>query len=471
MPFDSPWRQTRAGPRFPFNAVMLMKVIVFEDQPVWNLYPITIGRGAFAITCGSLRMIDVVLQIPSSAVGFLCRPYLEGISRYDYSEPGFFFGQQAVQTELANCAPNENILLLNARMVPNIQLLSFFRNCIRKNKCCAFPWQTDLACACIPAERLLNVLKALPEVLPPTAVLPIDFLALTRDLPQCFEHPLELFDYPHDVVRSHVEIFNSNLEYRIQHTVPAQTGRSSARWTNGKWTEIRDGVFVGENVRLGDYLVTDTTQGPILVDEGASIGPFCYLKGPVYVGPYSKVIEHAALKDFVGLAHTTKVGGEVEASAIEPYTNKQHHGFLGHSYLGSWINLGAGTCNSDLKNTYGSVSMQYKSGRVATTMQFLGCIIGDYAKTAINTSIFTGKTIGSCSMVYGFVTRNVPCFVNYARSFGQCTELPVEVMISTQQRMFERRNVRQEKVHVDLLHQMFSLSTGERQMENEPLSL
>ncbi len=72
-------------------------------------------------------------------------------------------------------------------------------------------------------------------------------------------------------------------------------------------------------------------------------------------------------------------------------------------------------------------------------MQFIGCMIGDYAKTAINTSIFTGKTIGACSMVYGFVTGNVPSFVNYARSFGQVTEAPVEVMISTQKRMFARR--------------------------------
>ena len=118
------------------------------------------------------------------------------------------------------------------------------------------------------------------------------------------------------------------------------------------------------------------------------------------------------------------------ASIVEPYTNKQHHGFLGHSYLGSWINLGAGTCNSDLKNTYGTVNMEYHGRKVATGMQFIGCIMGDYAKTAINTGIFTGKTVGTCSMLYGFVTTNVPSFVNYARSFGQVTELPVEVMVA-----------------------------------------
>ena len=94
----------------------------------------------------------------------------------------------------------------------------------------------------------------------------------------------------------------------------------------------------------------------------------------------------------MALGHTTKIGGEIEASIVEPYTNKQHHGFLGHSYLGSWINLGAGTCNSDLKNTYGNVKMDYRGESVATGMQFVGCFMGDYAKTAINTGIFTGKT-------------------------------------------------------------------------------
>jgi glucose-1-phosphate thymidylyltransferase len=173
----------------------------------------------------------------------------------------------------------------------------------------------------------------------------------------------------------------------------------------------------------------------------------------------------------VSLGHTTKIGGEIEASVIEPYTNKQHHGFLGHSYLGSWINLGAGTCNSDLKNTYGQVKMEYRGQQVATGMQFLGCIMGDYAKTAINTGIFTGKTIGCCSMVYGFVTTNVPSFVNYARLFGQVTELPPEVMVATQQRMFARRSVQQRPCDVQLLNAMFELTRHERQLAGEPLSL
>ena len=147
---------------------------------------------------------------------------------------------------------------------------------------------------------------------------------------------------------------------------------------------------------------------------------------------------------------------------IEPYTNKKHYGFLGHSYLGSWINLGAGTCNSDLKNTYGLINMTYGDQKVSTGSQFVGCVIGDYSKTAINTSIFTGKTIGAGSMVYGVATTNVPSFVNYARSFGQLGELPPAVVATTQQRMFVRRAREQRPCDIQLIEDMFRLTAAER---------
>ncbi len=237
------------------------------------------------------------------------------------------------------------------------------------------------------------------------------------------------------------------------------------------YREVREGVFVAENVTLGEHLVTDTTKGPIVIDHDAVVGPFCFLRGPVYIGPKARVNEHAALKDCVSLGHNIKVGGEVEGSIIEPYSNKQHHGFLGHSYVGSWVNLGAGTSNSDLKNTYGTVNMDYRGEKVSTGMQFVGCFIGDYAKTAINTSIFTGKTIGACSMVYGFVAANVPSFCNYARTFGQVTDLPAEVMISIQQRMFARRQVPQRECDIQLIRDLYARACHERKLPNEPLVL
>ncbi len=253
---------------------------------------------------------------------------------------------------------------------------------------------------------------------------------------------------PHEVIATNMKSINASLESRI---------------AENRWQQLQDGVFVGKEVKLGEYLLFETKNGPVIIDDGAQVGPYSLLRGPIYVGKKCKILEHSAIKDQVSLGHTTKIGGEVEASIVEPFTNKQHHGFLGHSYLGSWINLGAGTCNSDLKNTYGTVNMEYPHGKAATGMQFLGCIMGDYSKTAINTGIFTGKVIGVCSMMYGFVTSNVPSFVNYARLFGQIAALPAEVMVATQQRMFARRSVEQRPCDIQLIHEMFRITQFERE--------
>ena len=124
-------------------------------------------------------------------------------------------------------------------------------------------------------------------------------------------------------------------------------------------------------------------------------------------------------------------------------------------------------------DTYGIVNMQYGEEKVSTGTQFIGCVIGDYAKTAINTCIFTGKLVGVASMVYGFATTNVPSFVNYARTFGKVGDLPADVIITTQKRMFARRNVIQRGCDIQLVHDMYRVTQQERpdDLSSEPLSL
>ncbi len=412
-----------------------MSVILFEDGRVDHLYPVTLSRPAFAISCGSYRLFDLVsrLGLPVSCV---VRKYLRAIHEADFPD------HTADHASFAGTR-----LLVNARIVPKVDVLRTFRALLDKGKPCVVKHAGCVAAALLgPNDRLPVTDPANENLADSLEKLGLDQLEI--DLP--------MFEYPHDIIRHHLTSISANLEHRL---------------SEGTYQETSDGVFVADNAKLGDYLVTDTSAGPILLEAGATVGPHCCLTGPVHIGPNARVIEYAALKDCVALGHTTKIGGEIEASIVEPYTNKQHHGFMGHSYLGSWINLGAGTCNSDLKNTYGQVNMEYSTGRVASGMQFLGCIMGDYAKSAINTGIFTGKTVGVCSMLYGFVTTNVPSFVNYARSFGQVTETPVEVMVHTQARMFERRQVKQRPCDIQLLRDMYDMTRHERQMAGEPLSL
>ncbi len=412
-----------------------MSIVLFEDEQVARLHPITLSRPAYAVTCGSYRLLDWLStwQQPLRAV---VRPHLAALQKLDFPE---FVAPRAGVGKL---------LLVNARLVPSATVLRTLKQLSETHTSGAFYWQNELAAATLTTDAWLTSTD-------PAQLADQLKLAGVDRLPR-HEVDLPLFRYPHDVVRWNMQILSENLQQRLASSV---------------YQEIADGVFVAEGAKLGQYVVSDASQGPILLDAGATIGPHCFLRGPAYLGPKAKVIEHSSIKDCVSVGHTVKIGGEVEASIIEPYSNKQHHGFLGHSYLGSWINLGAGTCNSDLKNTYGKVKMDYRGENVATDMQFMGCVIGDYSKSAINTSIFTGKVIGACSMLYGFVTTNAPSFVNYARSFGQVTELTPEIMVETQKRMFARRNVRQRDADIALIHAMYELTRHERQLAGEPLSL
>jgi glucose-1-phosphate thymidylyltransferase len=411
-----------------------MSIVLFEDEHVAQLDPVAVGKPAFAISCGSYRLCDIAAELNQPARSRV-RPHLSAIVAADFPE----FQDPRDEPQLPT-------LWINARLVPSIQALDELRSLLAAGTPGIVHSGSATSAALLPPGTQLGQEN---DAAPTSA----DFAQL--NLPP-LSADLSLFDYPHDIIRHHLATLSANLQHRI---------------AGGDYTQLADGVFAAPGATLGQYAVTDTRRGPIVLESGAQIGPHSYLSGPVHVGRGARVLEHAALKDGVAIGHTAKIGGEVEASIIEPYTNKQHHGFLGHSYLGSWINLGAGTCNSDLKNTYGPVNMEYHGQRVATGMQFVGAIIGDYAKTAINTGIFTGKTIGVCSMVYGFVTTNVPSFVNYARLFGQVTEAPVEVMVATQRRMFERRGVAQRPCDIQILRDMYDLTIPERKRSGEPLSL
>lgn len=418
----------------------LAHVVVFEDHAVDNLVPVNLARPTFAISCGGYRLWDLLagLGVPMAAV---VRPYLQPMVEADYPQPPCL--HRAEENRLAGPA-----LLVNAALVPSIENLKQLERLVREGQPTVVRHGNRVAAA------LVDVNSA-----PLLEDLTVFRLGRHLSLSTFPEQPisLPLFDYPHDILRYHVKILNTNLEHRI---------------ASGKLRERRDGVWVADDVELPEFMVTKTSAGPIVIERGAQIGPYTNFVGPVLIGRGARINEYTSIKDFVALGHTTKVGGEVEASILEPYSNKQHHGFLGHSYLGSWINLGAGTCNSDLKNTYGEVNVDIRGRKVATGMQFVGCCIGDYAKTAINTGIFTGKTIGVGSMVYGFVTTNVPSFVNYARSFGQVSEVPAEVAIATQARMFARRKVEQRQVDRQLLHDLHAMTQTERgQLKGEPLNL
>jgi glucose-1-phosphate thymidylyltransferase len=416
-----------------------MPLILFEDDHVDQLLPLVLGRAAFAVSCGGYRLIDLVDWYHGPR-DYLVRPHLTAITQADFP------------VKSAGEIPGSLCTVVNASLVPSAEAIERLKHLVRAGQPGVVRFDDRIAVALLPPNATVCSATLEPEKLV-AELAKLDLPLLDGELP--------LFEYAHDVVKYHTTIFQDNLGHRI---------------AAGNYHQLQDGVFLAEGARVAPHVVFDTSAGPIVLEPGASVGPHCYLRGPILLGSNAQIVSHSHIQGGVAAGHTTKLGGEVASSIIEPYSNKSHYGFLGNSYLGSWVNLGAGTTTSNLKNTYGTINVEYGGLKVATGMQFFGCAIGDYTKSAVNTSIFTGKLIGVGSMLYGFVTSNVPSFVNFARSFGQVSEVSVEVAATVQQRMFARRNVPCRPCDEQLLRDMFELTAAERVefddcLSAEPLAL
>lgn len=181
-------------------------------------------------------------------------------------------------------------------------------------------------------------------------------------------------------------------------------------------------IWLSEGVQLSPGVVLDASEGPIVIDEATRVMPNAVICGPSYIGKHSLIKIGAKLYGGTSIGKTCKVGGEVEGSIFQAYANKQHDGFLGHAYIGEWVNLGADTNNSDLKNTYKTVSYYSysKKAKLDSGSQFLGCLIGDHSKTGINCSINTGAVIGTGCNLWGrnLISDFIPDF-----SWGEAGQL------------------------------------------------
>lgn len=170
--------------------------------------------------------------------------------------------------------------------------------------------------------------------------------------------------------------------------------------------------LIHPDARIAPNAVLDDTNGPIIIDDGAVIEPFVYIKGPVTIGRNSVIRSMARIYGPTVIGPVCRIGGEVHDTIFLGYANKQHDGFVGHSVIGEWCNLGANTTTSNLKVNYGEVSATLPTGTVRTGTMFLGTLMGDHTKTAIGTMLSTGTVIGACSSIVtdGFPPRFVPSF-------------------------------------------------------------
>ena len=161
----------------------------------------------------------------------------------------------------------------------------------------------------------------------------------------------------------------------------------------------RQDVYIAPGAVVHPMVVIDAEEGPVYIDREAVIHPFSRIEGPCYIGPES-ILLGAKCREGNSIGPVCRIGGEVEESIIHGYSNKYHDGFLGHAYVGEWVNLGALTTNSDLKNDYSSVSVTL-DGRtpIDTGSTKVGSLIGDHTKTSIGTLFNTGSYVGAMALI------------------------------------------------------------------------
>jgi UDP-N-acetylglucosamine diphosphorylase/glucosamine-1-phosphate N-acetyltransferase len=198
-------------------------------------------------------------------------------------------------------------------------------------------------------------------------------------------------------------------------------------------------VFIEPDATVEPMVIFDVTAGPVLVRRGATVQAFTRVVGPCVIGMGSTVGGDRIAASSIGDA--CKVHGELSTTIILGHSNKGHDGFVGHSYLGRWVNLGAGTITSNLKNTYGSVPFWTPHGLRDTGLQFLGTFFGDHAKTGIGMRLTTGSVIGAGANVYG---STMPPKVVAPFSWGDAppyTLYRLDRFLETAERMMHRRGI------------------------------
>jgi len=223
-------------------------------------------------------------------------------------------------------------------------------------------------------------------------------------------------------------------------------------------------VYVAPTATVDPLVVLDAANGPIYLDEGARVYPHARVEGPSYIGRDSQLVG-GKVREGCSIGPLCRVGGEVEESIFHGYSNKYHDGFIGHSYVGEWVNLGALTTNSDLKNDYSTVQVFLRGHLIDTNLTKVGSAIGDHVKTAIGTLLNTGTTVGAMTIVMpsGEVSpKNIPSFCLLHRNQIR-GGLGFDNLIETAEKAMSRRGVKLGPDQIELLKHIYEATAEERE--------
>ena len=242
----------------------------------------------------------------------------------------------------------------------------------------------------------------------------------------------------------------------LENSLAIQSAADESSGVNA--TVIGTASVVCEGAEVEEGTVLDTRCGPIYIAPGASIAP-SRIVGPAFIGQDAQVKQFSIIESsYIG--KNCRIAGEVEHSIISDYSNKAHAGFVGHSYVGEWVNRGAMTTTSDLKMTYGSIKMDLLGKKADTGLDKLGSFFADMSKTSIGTLIYSGRKIGTASHLHGLVPGDVPAFSIYGGKRN--AELELESAIETQRKVMPRRGQSMSKAYEQMIKDVFLMTASDR---------
>lgn len=357
-----------------------MDFVIFDDQKRSNFFPITLTRSTGDLRVGILKLrqrISSYLEL--SETNIIVSSELEAIYKERHKD------------WKVNETPKEETIFINSR----IKIDEYSKKAILELKQdeCLIKDKTVIAAKCtsnknkITSENLNSLFSDLKRIENPKI--------------NCWEYLWELIAENADYIKRD---FN-DVFYDKDNYFETELGTTVINPYN---------VWIGDGTKIKPGVVIDATDGPVVLDENVTVMPNAVIIGPAYIGKGSTIKVGAKIYEGTSIGAVCKVGGEVEETIFQGYTNKQHDGFLGHSYLGEWINLGADTNNSDLKNNYKTVSIYFypDKKKIDSKCNFLGVIIGDHSKTGINSTINTGTVIGVGCSLFGadLIKNHIPSF-------------------------------------------------------------
>jgi UDP-N-acetylglucosamine diphosphorylase/glucosamine-1-phosphate N-acetyltransferase len=385
-----------------------MRVCLFEDHGVADLEPLTLTRPVFDLLCGCTSLADKHYRyFAASDRAVLVRPALADVVREQFTAP----------VNDPHWLGKGRTVMVNGRWLPPSPSLEPFESP------CVGLIDDEVAFAVVPAGRLGGCsADSLAECVS----------RWKRELPprraggKLLGHLWELVDLNGEQVA--LDAWLNGPASRRRTDVPVALAGPADR------------LVIDPTAKIDPLVMADTTHGPVVIQGEAVVASFTRLEGPCCVGRGTQVFG-AKIRSGTTLGPECRIGGEVECSIVQGYSNKYHDGFLGHAYLGEWVNLGAGAQTSDLRNDYGEVRVTVDGRLVRTGRTKVGCYLGDHTKAGLAALLNTGTNAGVFAHLLptgGLLPRFVPSFSS-VRNGSLVENNDLEALLETAAKVMRRR--------------------------------